>query len=212
MLSFLGEVGQHSGGAGEDRDRLHGVGGEAEVEQHGCDRHRDVHRQGLSELCGHRVAKRPRPCDVRTAHTALVGQLEDALGPRVDGRVDGVAEARNLPARLVDRAHDLLRLTVGLEEPGALFGGTQNDRACAEDSGGDGSVQRPWVGRECHARCDVGRHHPVLRDRDEQEIEEEPLILRRLASGQEQVEVLVKLSLPIRSPVRSRPRTSTRSG
>ena len=83
-----------------------------------------------------------------------------------------------------------LRLAVGLEEPRALFGGTQNDRSCAEDSGGDGSVQRPWVGRERHARCDVGRHHPVLRDRDEQEIEEEPLILRRLAAGQEQVEVL----------------------
>ena len=46
------------------------------------------------------------------------------------------------------------------------------------------------IGRERHPRRDVRRHHPVLGDRDEQQVEEEALLLGRLVAGQQQVEVL----------------------
>ena len=37
---------------------------------------------------------------------------------------------------------------------------------------------------------DVRRHHPVLGDRDEQDVEEVALVVRRLPAREEQVEVL----------------------
>ena len=60
----------------------------------------------------------------------------------------------------------------------------------AEDPGRDRALQRSRVGRERHPRRDVGRHHPVLGDRDEQQVEEEALVVGRLAAGEQQVEVL----------------------
>ena len=48
----------------------------------------------------------------------------------------------------------------------------------------------PGVGGERHPRGDVRGHHPVLGDRDEQQVEEEALVLGRLVAGEQQVEVL----------------------
>ena len=60
----------------------------------------------------------------------------------------------------------------------------------AEDPGGDCALQRARIGGERHPRGDVRRHHPVLCDRDQQQVQEEPLVLGRLITGQQQVEVL----------------------
>ena len=48
----------------------------------------------------------------------------------------------------------------------------------------------PGIGGQRHPRGDVGRHHPVLGDRDQQQVEEEALLLGRLLAGEQQVEVL----------------------
>ena len=48
----------------------------------------------------------------------------------------------------------------------------------------------PGIGGERHPRGDVRGHHPVLGDRDQQQIEEVALVLGRLAAGQQQMEVL----------------------
>ena len=72
----------------------------------------------------------------------------------------------------------------------ALLGGAEHDRPGAEDAGGDSSLKRAGIGRQRHPRGDVGGHHPVLRDRDEQHVEEVALLLGRFAPGQQQVEVL----------------------
>ena len=202
LLLLLGQVGEQAGRAREDRNGLHGGGREAEVEHHRRDRHRDVHRQRLAPGLGDGVAEAAREQDVRPAHAAGVGELEDPLGARVERPVDRMAEARHPAAGRVDRArrsraataagvaagrHLLLRL---LEQPRARLGRAEDDRAAAEDPRRDGALQRSGVGRERHARGDVGGHHPVLGDRDEQQVEEEALVLGRLAPGEQQVEVL----------------------
>ena len=77
-------------------------------------------------------------------------------------------------------AGDDLRLRL-LEQPRARLGRAEDDRAAAEDPRRDGALQRSGVGGERHARGDVGRHHPVLGDRDQEQIEEEALLVGRLA-------------------------------
>ena len=77
-----------------------------------------------------------------------------------------------------------------LEQPRARLGGAEHHRAAAEDPRRDRALQRLGVGGERHARRDVGRHHPVLGDRDQQQVEEEALVVGRLAAGEQQVEVL----------------------
>ena len=64
---------------------------------HRRDRHRDVHRQRLAPDLGDGVAELARERDVRAAHAARVGQLEDPLGARVERPVDRMAEARQPP-------------------------------------------------------------------------------------------------------------------
>ena len=201
MLLLLGQMGEQAGRAREDRDGLHGGGREAQVEHHRRDRHRDVHRERLAPGLGHAVAEAAREQDVGPAHPAVVRELEDPFGARVERPVDRMAEARQLAAGGVDLARDvagdrlgrvtgrhlLLRL---LEQPRARLGRAEDDRAAAEDPRRDGPLQRSGVGRERHARGDVGGHHPVLGDRDEQQVEEEALVLGRLAAGEQQVEVL----------------------
>jgi hypothetical protein len=51
-------------------------------------------------------------------------------------------------------------------------------------------LQRSGVGSKRHARSDVRGHHPVLGDRDEQQVEKEALVVGRFAAGEQQVEVL----------------------
>ncbi len=77
-----------------------------------------------------------------------------------------------------------------LEQPRALLRRAEDDRPAAEDPRRDGSLQRSWVGGERHPRRDVGGHHPVLGDRDQQQVEEVALLLGRLLAGEQQVEVL----------------------
>ena len=62
------------------------------------------------------------------------------------------------------------------------LGGAEDDRAAAQDPRRDGALQRSGVGGERHPRGDVGRHHPVLGDRDEQQVEEVALLLGRLVA------------------------------
>ena len=56
------------------------------------------------------------------------------------------------------------------------------------------------------------RHHPVLGDKDEEQVEEVALLRVGWRPVSRRWKYSVKLSLPMRSPVKSRPRTSTRSG
>ena len=134
-----------------------------------------------------------------------VGELEDALGTRVERTVHRMAEAGRPAARGVDRgrhlARDLVRrlaagdALAGLDEqPCAQLGGAEDDRAAAEDPGRHGALQRIRVGGQRHARRDVGGHHPVLGDRHEQEVEEVALVVVRLATADEQVEVVGEAS------------------
>ena len=132
---------------------------------------------------------------------ALVGEREDPLGPRVERLVHRMPEPGHLPAARMDAARDVLGdiprcppsghlLLRVLEQPRALLGGAQHDGPAPEDPRRDRALQRVGVGGERHPGRDVRRHHPVLGDRDEQDVEEEPLLVRRLAAREEQVEVL----------------------
>ena len=201
MLLLLGQMGEQAGRARENRNGLHGGGREAQVEHHRRDRHGDVHRERLAPGLGHAVAEAAREQDVGPAHPAGIRELENPLGARVERPVNRMAESRHLAAGSVDRTrhvagdgrglatrrHLLLRL---FEQPRARLGRAEDDRAAAEDPRRDGSLQRSRVGGKRHARGDVGGHHPVLGDRDEQQVEEEALVVGRLAAGEQQVEVL----------------------
>src|SRR6185436_12597045 len=93
------------------------------------------------------VAERPRERDVRPRGAARVGELEDPLGPRVEGAVDGMAEAGELAAGGADAVGDLAcdrgriaafgRLLARLDEqPRALLGRAEDDRPAPEDPRG----------------------------------------------------------------------------
>ena len=92
----------------------------------------------------------------------------------------GAGESVRDRRRLFAGRHLLLPLH---EEPGARFGGAEDDRAAAEDPRSDGPVERAGIGGERHAGRDIARHHPVLRDADEEEVEEEALVLGRLVAS-----------------------------
>jgi len=129
---------------------------------------------------------------VAPADAALVGELENSLGPRVDGRVHWVAEAGHSFAGSVHFACNLERVApeIRLEQPRTFLGRAEDDRAAAEDPRRDRALQRVGVGGERHPRRDVRGHQAVLGDRDEQQFEEEALFLARLLAGQQEVEVL----------------------
>ena len=102
-MLLLGEVGEQAGGAGEDRDRLHRVRREAELEHHGRDRHRDVHGQRLAPDLGRPVAQASRERHVGAADAPHVRELEDPLGARVHRTVNRMTESRQPAAGGVDR-------------------------------------------------------------------------------------------------------------
>ena len=102
LLALLGEVGEEAGRAREQRHRLDGRGREAEVEHDRRDRDRDVHRERLAPGLRDRSRNARASSDVRPADPALVGELEDPLGARVDRLVHRVPEARELAARRAD--------------------------------------------------------------------------------------------------------------
>jgi hypothetical protein len=137
---------------------------------------------------------------VRPAHPALVGELEDALRARVERAVDGVAEAGRVHPRGVHRLRHVARDGVGLlagehatarfrKQLRACLGRAEDDRATAEDAGRHGTLERARIGVQRHPRRDVRRHHAVLGDRHQQQVEKVALVVARLLTGQQQVEV-----------------------
>ena len=136
---------------------------------------------GRPHAVGDAVADRPRQRDVLAGDPALVGQRQDPLRPRVERLVHRVPEAGDLAAR----GADLRRHRARPPRPGrrrararvrqqlrALLRRAEQHRAGAEDPGGDRALERARIGRERHPRGDVRRHHPVLGDGHEQQVEE----------------------------------------
>ena len=103
-----------------------------------------------------------------------------------------MTEARNALSGRVQLSHDLERFPRAsvLEQPCALLRRPEHDRPRPEDPGRYRAVERSGIGGERHPRGHVRRHHPVLRDRHEQQVEKEALLLRRLVAGEQQVEEL----------------------
>ena len=139
-------------------------------------------------------AERARERDVLAGDPAFVRQFENPLGARVDRLVNRMPKARDFPPGRVNLLDDLSRRATGgvriLEQTRAELGCAEDDRAGAEDPRREGTLQRAGVGSERHPRGDIGRHHPVLGDADQQQIEEKALVLGRLTAGEQQVEVL----------------------
>ena len=194
-------MGEQAGGARQDGNSLDGRGREAEVEQHRGDWHRDVHRERPGPDLGDGLPEVLRKREVRPAHAAGIRELENPFRARVERPMDRMAEPGHLPAGRVDRPRSVARDVGGrstalhlllclLEQARALLGRAQYDGTSAENPRGDGSLQRSGICSEGNPSRDVGRHHPVLGDRDKQQVEEEPLLLVRLAAGEQQVEVL----------------------
>src|SRR3954449_2536757 len=136
---------------------------------------------------------------MRTADSARVGELENALRPRVERFVDWMPEPGRTVTCCVNRPGELVHDVVGiaacrhprlglLEEARALVCCPEDHRTAAEDPGSHGPLQGSWIGCEGHPRRNVGRHHPVLCDRYEQQVEEVELLLGRLAAREQQVE------------------------
>ncbi len=131
-----------------------------------------------------RVAQAPCEATCGPLTPRCVGELENPLGARIDRTVQRVAEAGK-PARRMRSPAPPLRDRVGrrasarapvvLEDARALAGGTEDHRAGAEDAGGDRAVERLRSAASVirRRRCSA---EPVLGDRDEQQVEEEPLV------------------------------------
>ena len=88
-----------------------------------------------------------------------------------------------------------LRLCL-FEQQRARLRRAEDHRARSQDPRGDRALERAGIGGQGHPRGDVRRHHPVLGDRDQQHIEEEALVIGRLAAGEQQVEVLGEAEPP----------------
>jgi hypothetical protein len=126
------------------------------------------------------------------ADAAFVREREDPLGARIDRLVYRMPEAGHPPSHLVDRARDSHRIAASLEQPRTLLGRAEDDGAGAEDARRDRALQGARVCCKGHPRGDIARHQSVLGDCHEQHVEEEALVLRRLTTGEQEVEVLGK--------------------
>src|SRR5262249_44745619 len=127
-----------------------------------------------------------------TPRSSASSRMRSALGST--GRWTGCPKP-GTPSAGAARARPPRRSTAAFrasrhEEARALLRGAQDDRSRAEHAGCERALQRAGVSCERHPRGDVRRHHPVLGDGDEEQVEEEPLVLGRLAAREEQVEVL----------------------
>ena len=138
---LLGEVREQAGGAREQRDGLDGrrwrSPRSSSTAAIGIETFMTSGRPHASATAS-RKARASATCGPRDA--VGVGELQDALGPRVDRAVDGVAEARRLAAGGANGPRDLAsgvrrrralatRACASLEHPGALLGGAQDHRA-----------------------------------------------------------------------------------
>ncbi len=193
VLLLLGEVREQARGAREDRNRLDG-------------RHRSSRGRASPRRSGARrssaaasptpaaTASRsePRELHVGAAHAALVGELEDPLRARVDRAMHGMSEAGHPGAGSCALATTSATTSSGRSPPRRA---RSRPRAAARTPRTSRArpgrrrgcpprrpLQRRRVRRERHPRGDVRRHHPVLGDRDEQEVEEEALVVGRLVA------------------------------
>ena len=200
-------------------------GGEAEVEHDRGDRHRDVHRQRPAPRVGD--ARRAGAGEQRRAgRSRRARRRARGCAPRA-GRADGGPDARSRAARSpaawmsaasaaatcagsLARGHALL---AALEQARAVLGRAQDDRAAAEDPGRHGALERVRGRRPASSAratlvgimpCSAIATSSRSRKKRWSSVGSSPVSSRWKYS--------VKVSLPIRSPVRSRPRTSTRSG
>src|SRR5690348_485484 len=98
------------------------------------------------------VSGRPHACAAASRNACASaprgGEVEDALGPRIERLVERVAEARELAAALPDRLGEIERdggrvlprvdaRTRLREQSGALVGRAEDHRPAAEDARGD---------------------------------------------------------------------------
>ena len=138
---------------------------------------------------------------VRPAHAMRVGELEDAFGPGVEGAMNRMAESRRPASGRADRLRRLRGRVFGrrtgdhgrlhlVEPPRALARRAGDHGPAAEDPRRDRALKRARIGSQGHPGRDAGRHHPVLGDRDQQQIEEEALLRCGLVAGDQQVKVL----------------------
>ena len=151
---------------------------------------------GLPQTSCDRVAQRAGQRDVRPAHAALVGELEDPLGARVERLVHRVPEARHLVARRGSRdlAHDLDRVP---PRPAASSSSRAHSSEVPSTTG-----PQPRIPAATAPCSDPGSAASVIRAAtfvgiipcsaidDQQQVEEVALLLGRLLAGQQQVEVL----------------------
>ena len=168
---------------------------------------------GLPHSSATASRKRARERDVRAADAALVRKLEDPLRAWVDGRVHRMAEAGHSAARVADLARDSTRVAAPLEQPRARLRRAEHDRAGAEDPGGDGALQRlrarPRASAAPRRSTASARARRSPRAAGRGRSVRRPIGSRPVSS---RWKYSVNVSRPMRSPVRSRPRTSTRSG
>ena len=176
----------------------------------------DVHRQRLAPHLVNGCAERARERDVLGRRRRVRPPVRSPLGAPVDRLVHPMPKARDFPHRAAsDLLDDLSRRATGrrgiLEQPRAELRRAEDDRAAAEDPRRQGPCS-DRVGGERHPSGDVVGIIPcsAIATRSRSRKNRWSSVGSRPVSSRWKYSV--KLSLPIRSPQRSRPRTSTRSG
>ena len=186
----------------------------AEVEHHCRDRQGDVHRQRLAAYLARAtraIARARRAGRSRRARPRARESVPpvDRPGDEPDGRSPAPS------ARIGSSCTASARIAPRGPPPSSRRAHSSDVPSTTDPAPRIPAATAPWrirVGGERHPGGDVGRHHPVLGDRDEQQVEEEALLLVGSSPVSSRWKYSVNVSLPMRSPVRSRPRTSTRSG
>ena len=192
LLALLGQVGEQARGAGEDRHRLDG---RAPGSRGRASRRRSASRRSWS-AAGPRPRRRRRgparasaTCSPLTPRSSASSRIRSARGS--SGLCTGWPKPGTLAAGGADRARDLgdgrRRCSSSRAHSSAV---PRITGPAPRMPGRDGALQRARVGGQRHPRGDVGRHHPVLGDRDQQQVEEVALVVGRLVAGEQQVEVL----------------------
>ena len=196
-----------AGGAREDGHALQPAEREADAEQHGGNRGRDIELQVLAD--GGRDGGLDRFGDVHEALAAAgrARDLEQFRHARIARLVLRVAVAGDGRAVGVQALHRGLRgggeIAVGSgcgidlrEEPARRFRRAEDHRAAAEDAGGDGALHRIGRRGERHARGLHARHEAVLGDGHQGRIEHRAGRRIRHAAGEQQEKIVREANLP----------------
>ena len=201
-------------------------GREAEIEQDRRDRQRDVHRQRPAPTPRPpRRAARARAATCGAADPALVGELEDPLRARVDRLVHRVAEARAACRPAAWIACAISSATPPADRrprrraPAPPRAAARTPRRCRGSPG-----PQPRIPAATAPCSEPGSAASVIRAATFVGIIPCSAIATSSRSRKKRCSAVgsspvrsrwkysVNVSRPIRSPVRSRPRTSTRSG